>query len=347
MRLRSILLCGLMFTGACADVRDERMDSVFVYGGGATVTPIREAVELAPRDDVDEGRYGLPEPGRASIADLLAVLPNQRVDRSVPDLYVAAGTVMPTTECQGGGPAQVDELPMVIDAVVTLHPRQYVKRPVCGQDERNYGTFVVEDDTGGIIVLRNSRVANFTFGDRVRLTVRAAGLTAGNPNTRAIVAADIEVLGERVPVLFEPAPSPFTADDIGRVRQVEGYIVIEPTSLNFNSMVIADAPVIEAGEATMSNVCRDRCAAPCRRQCPSPDNSACLNVFCPAICSATDNAFDATLLPTACWEASLDQELGRRGFRPSLGTPVRVTGPVVDSFGLKMWVMRIGQVEFR
>jgi hypothetical protein len=337
------LLAASLFA-SCADLRDEPMTPEEVFGASADSYAVQESIEFASR--ADGLQYGLPSPGGATIAQLSALLPTERIGRDVPDLFISAGTSVSTTECQGGAPAQLDELPMVLEGVVTLHPRQYVKRPVCGQDERNYGSFVLEDDSGGILMLRNSRIANFSFGDRIRVTVRAAGVTAGDPETRAIVAGDIEVLGVRGPVLYAPIDVGFDASHIGRTVQVEGWVALEATNDNFNAMFLTDRPIAPLGPVEMSAVCRDNCTGQCRRQCVSGGNAVCLNVVCPSICSNNDNVFVADDLPGACWETSIDQELGRRRFRPEFGTHLRVTGPVVSSFGRKIWIQRIGQVEF-
>ena len=42
--------------------------------------------------------------------------------------------------------------------MVALHPRQYLKVPVCNQDERNYGSYVVVDDTGGQLEQLNREI---------------------------------------------------------------------------------------------------------------------------------------------------------------------------------------------
>ncbi|MBU6162736.1 MAG: hypothetical protein KGO50_16595, partial [Myxococcales bacterium] len=148
-----------------------------VGDGSVVQIPVDEPVVFAERSEATT--YGRPRAGEPGIADLIALLPDGAISLTEPNLFVADGDVPSGDQCQGGGAVVAPGLPMVIEGVVTLHPRQYVKTPVCGQDERFYGSFVIEDDTGGILVLRDGRVADFTFGDRVRLTVRGLTVTFG------------------------------------------------------------------------------------------------------------------------------------------------------------------------
>jgi hypothetical protein len=46
-----------------------------------------------------------------------------------------------------------------------------------------------------------------------------------------------------------------------------------------------------------------------------------------------------------CWKVSLDVELGRRNAAPPRNAAISVTGPVVNSFGRRFWVNRLGQIE--
>lgn len=309
----------------------------------------REVSEPVPFAERDEGTmYGLPRDGQASIADLLALMPVDGVPDGDPTLFVAPDDQPTTDQCEGGGATVLDGLPMVIEGVVTLHPRQYLKVPICGQDERNYGSWVIEDDTGGIVMLRDGRVAPYTFGDRVRVTVRGVlELNGGDPTTRAVVIADVEALDASGDVLYSLQETPFSADDVGRTRRVEGYVAVAATSENFNEMILASDPLPEVppAELEVDTVCIENCGGACRSRCPSDNNAVCRDVVCRALC-AEDSDFDRERLPEVCWIANVSIELGRRGFSPALGSHVTVTGPVVSSFGLKIWIQRIDQVEF-
>ena len=47
-----------------------------------------------------------------------------------------------------------------------------------------------------------------------------------------------------------------------------------------------------------------------------------------------------------CWTVNLDRELVSRRYTYSPGARLRIRGPVVNSFGLKMWVQRLpDQIE--
>lgn len=337
----AIVAIGLAVSACDDSLTEEYADPAFDDG---TQRDVSEPVAFEER--VDGRAYGLPRDGEPGIADLLALLPPDGVAQGDPSLFVAPGDVPTTDQCVGGGATVLDELPMVIEGVVALHPRQYLKVPICGQDERNYGTWVLEDDTGGIVMLRDGRVAPFTFGDRVRVTFRGVlELRAGDPTTRMGVIADVERLDVSGPLLYTPLDTPFSEDDIGRTRQIEGYIAVAATSENFNEMIISSDPLpaVPAEDVQVDDVCIETCGGRCRSRCPSDGNAVCRDVVCRALC-AEGATFDADRLPEVCWISNVSIELGRRGFSPSLGSHVSITGPVVSNFGLKIWIQRIDQV---
>ena len=297
-------------------------------------------------DPIDQSQRAL-----SSVADLLGILPQEAIAFSEPNLFTSERN---EPECDNGRVEVTPDLPMLIDGVVTLHPRQYTKVPVCDQDERNYGTYTIEDDTGGIVVLRDSRVAWFQSGDRVRLTVDAAMLTYTGPESRAILTATIEPIGpvttaEQRVIYYTTQPEPFTLEDITQTQRVEGFVAVKPTNKNFSTMVVANKALPVRTGAELNEVCRSLCAGPCTERCQTSEPSICRDEICPAVCEGADNDFDendVANLPL-CWEVNLDVELARRGYTYEIGTPITVTGPVVESYGLKIWVMRLGQIEVR
>lgn len=307
---------------------------------------VEEPVNSAPRS-VDVF-YGLPRDGQQSIADVLALLPSSRIDRDEPDMFVAPGATPPTDQCQGGRPEELSELPITVEAIVSLQPSKYLKLPICGQDERFYGAYAIEDDTGGIVVLRNSRVAFARPGDRVRVEIIGLAQFFGSPEQRAVVISSVEVLEQAAsPVLYENATSPFTVDMVARTHRIEGFVAQAPTDQNFNAMVISNVqlPPVESFEGA-TPVCLETCAGSCRQRCPSDDNSVCANEVCPAIC-AGGAAYNAALVPSACWSVAIEAELGRRGLQVPQHSHVAITAPVVGGFGgLQMWIVRLGQLEF-
>jgi hypothetical protein len=349
-------LCALLLiAGACADPSEQRLAPSTLWGVAPEQNDVQEPVDF--RDRASSPPYGLPAPGQPGLGDLVALMPTTGVARTDPNLFAAADVVFSTDQCQGGGPVLVDELPMTIEAVVGLHPRHYIKPTVCGQDERNYGSYVLVDDTGGIVVLRDARTTPFTFGDRVRVTVHALMQGFGDPASRYVVLADVEKLPTPTdadglpdrPVLFArhtAEDGPFTIDEVGQVKRIEGYVAVAPSNDNFNDMIVTSRPLPPlADRATADGVCLELCASACRSTCPSTDDQVCREAICPSLCQGEGTRIDAADLPT-CWATGIDAELGRRGFGPDRDTRVAVTGPVVRGFQRQeIWVIRLGQVE--
>ncbi len=296
--------------------------------------------------------YGLPRNGNASIADLIAILPEGTIEFGDPNLFTSQRSSL---RCENGRLAVVPELPLTIEAVVTLHPRSYLKVPVCDQDERSYGAYTIEDDTGGILVLRDSRIAPFTFGDRVRVTIDALTLTWIEPSSRAVLTAAVEKIddlsesgGQTVfysrPLAEDGRARPFDpALDVGEVRGIEGVIVQPGTNQNFGGLVVASSlPGIGNELAAPNGVCADQCLGQCSsNQCPT---TSCRETICPALCAGEEREFLAETLPV-CWQVGLDPELLRRGYTYENGLKVRVIGPVVDNYDVKILIQRLGQIE--
>lgn len=344
MRLPAFIAGVAILAGCSADLRQTAVSPEQIWPDDPVALAPSE--EIAYADRADGAVYGLPESDRASIADLIATFPQEGLSSRDPNVFVSPDTEFATDQCRGGTPTVVRDLPMTIDAVVTLHPRQYMKVEICGQDERHYGVYTVEDDTGGIIVLRDSRVAPFSFGDRVRLTVHATTLTFGlEPDTRAILVADVEKLPvANAPIVYSRTSEPFDTDDIGSTLQVDGYVHVEPTNLNFNSMILTSEPFSRGqGEGQTGDVlqCMRTCEVRCLDGCPSSE--ACADI-CPDLCLRNDAQFSEDDLPV-CWMIGIDAELGRRGFAPEYGTRMRVRGPVVNNFDVQLWVISPGQAE--
>ena len=356
--MQRFLLAGLLALGVagCGELRDQPGDLNELFPGEAIEDTVDESITFASRADV---MYGLPRDGMASVGDLIAVFPTEPTAVDEPDIFVAPGVEAPTDQCRGGGFVQSDGLPLELEVVVTLHPRQYMKVPICGQDERHYGVYVVEDDTGGIVVLRDSRVAPFTFGDRLRLRVDGVMFTFGlETDTRAVLISDYEVLSvspagdngaPNGTVLYQETDARFGADDIGRVRQVEGFIYQKPTNDNFNSTVVTSYEVPAYGDDPLEGAalqCVRTCQLRCRDACDGGDATGPIcDDACRDNCAQNDNDFIEDDLPT-CWPIGIDFELGRRGFSPDVGRRVRVRGPVVNSFDVQIWVNSLGQVEY-
>lgn len=300
--------------------------------------------------------YGLPTASASAIGDLIDLVAARAPERfSDPRTFTSLEGRFP---CPGGGVEVLPGLPVTIEGVITLHPRQYVKVPVCDQDEKHYGTFTIEDDTGGIMVLRDSRIAPFTAGDRVRMRINAVTYTYIDPTTRTVLSADMELMDppgadrERV-VYYERQTTPFSIADITQTKRIIGYVAQPPSNKNFSTMIIADKKFWDDSDAAEQDNAQapseetDRssriCMANCMGQCGC-GFSVCQDRICPSFCRGPNPEFDPAKMPM-CWETSLDQEMVRRGLTYDTRTKVSVTGPVVDSYGLKIWIQRLGQVE--
>lgn len=201
----------------------------------------------------------------------------------------------------------VDTLPAEIEGIVTLHPRYFQKTSWCGSDERYYGSYLIQDETGGFLVLKDSRVADFTFGDRVKIKVH--GLLKFFDTYAISVHTDEQIISTGNPVFYEDiGDRDLTSDDIGKNLRIRREVASVPTNANFNEMCL-----VPEGEDYIA--CDPRCVA--NEQC------------------------------TGYVLASLDRELGTRNPRPlEEGQVIEMTGPVVNSFGLRLLVSRIGQITF-
>ncbi len=122
-------------------------------------------------------------------------------------------------------------LPFDIEGVATAHPRFYFKTTGCtwDSDEKYYGSFFIQDATGGVFVLGDSKLAHFDMGDRVRIRARAAKTSF---DLDMIYAFDlVEVVERNVPIYYEEPTAPFVDlweagdDPTGRVWRVTGEVV--------------------------------------------------------------------------------------------------------------------------
>ena len=130
-------------------------------------------------------------------------------------------------------------LPATIQGIVTLHPRFYFKTSGCDRvsDEKYYGSYFIQDATGGVFVLGDSKVAHFDVGDRVEMKVR--GIKT-NFDLDMIYAHDIEkVERDASPVYYEIAEGvTLGPDDVGLVRRVSGEIT--QAADNFGEFKVTD-----------------------------------------------------------------------------------------------------------
>ncbi|MEM6926613.1 MAG: hypothetical protein AAF602_06780 [Myxococcota bacterium] len=214
----------------------------------------------------------------------------------------------------------VDDLPVEVEGVVTLHPRQYIKVSGCrpegdngvDSDEKYYGSYFVQDQSGGYFVLGDSKVARFDMGDRVTMRVRAVKEYFG---MTMISAHDIvEVSRGPQPIYYERVDGRLLARaDVGKTVRIEGLVAAPLGGFGEVYLCAGDAP-----DTTLVETDRE-------------DVPACY-------LERTDEA--------PAFKVGLDVELQRRGVEPEAGTRYAVTGPVIYSFNEEQVnVMRIGQLE--
>ncbi|MEZ4240721.1 MAG: hypothetical protein R3F59_32120 [Myxococcota bacterium] len=126
------------------------------------------------------------------------------------------------------------ELPVEITGIVTLHPRLYFKSSGCqgadniDEDERFYGSYFIQDRTGGYFVLGDSKVAHFDMGDRVTLRVRALRESFGQ--TMIAVQDVVEAVRGPEPIYYQTVSGALSNDMISRVVRVQGVVSTETST---------------------------------------------------------------------------------------------------------------------
>lgn len=279
----------------------------------------------APETDLTD-RYGVPtttstiEPvaftdqpytftGPTSIMDFVqllsdAVPTNQRVWYGMAESYPS-----PYQGVCAGFNAQMNSmstLPVELEGIVTLHPRFLQNVSICGSEERFYGSFFIQDSSGGVLVLKDSRIADFRMGDRVKLTAIGGMLNFGAYSVLAHV--NHEVVSRDNPIYAEDiGDRPLTTSDVGKVVTIRRQLSSDATNYNFSELCL----IVEGGN----------------------------DFDCTPACSANEQCGNSVLV-------SLDREIEQRD--PMIfkkGDILEITGPVANSFGLKILVMRAGQIS--
>lgn len=197
---------------ACTPSRE--LEDVEGWYDSGTYAPVEEALAFTTEP------YGLPAAGAPGLADVLAPA------LSFPSGF---GTRIGASEAGGDGCGWTvdDALPVEITGVVTVLPRYYFKSDGCGRDdEKFYGSYFIEDDTGGIFVLRDTKVAWFDAGDTVTLRVRGTRVSYDQP---MIYVHDVIAVDRTArPVRYVERQGPLGASDLNEVRRVTGTVVSEP-----------------------------------------------------------------------------------------------------------------------
>lgn len=147
-------------------------------------------------------------------------------------------------------------LPAEIWGIVTVLPRYYFKTVGCESqadagtsDEKYYGSYFIQDASGGVFVLGDSKVAHFDMGDRVKIRVRGVGRRFG---------LNMVVAHEVVEVDYGPYPIPYTPAEplsqaltypdeaVGAVRRVEGVVLTRPDTFGEFTLQADDGNVYAA-----------------------------------------------------------------------------------------------------
>jgi hypothetical protein len=125
-------------------------------------------------------------------------------------------------------------LPATITGIATILPRYYYKSNGCtpspgDNDEKFYGSFFVQDATGGYFVLGDTKVAHFDAGDRVTLTVRA--VRESYEQLMIPVYDRVEVVRGPEPIYYEAVPAgALGPEHVSRVVRVEGTVATDATT---------------------------------------------------------------------------------------------------------------------
>lgn len=206
-------IVSLVFLSACAQTQDGEDPSDWY--GPALPYDVQEPVAFT---DVP---YTFPSAGQNGIADL--VVPEDFETLFAPEDAPPSGCSDWSTNAS---------LPMEIEGMVTAHPRVYIKLDGCvpgnsdiDSDEKFYGSYFIQDSTGGRFVLGDSKVAHFDMGDRVKLKVRGMRTNFGQV---MIAAHDVlEVNRGPDPIYYETTDQEFTEAEDGRVFRVVGTVETE------------------------------------------------------------------------------------------------------------------------
>lgn len=119
-----------------------------------------------------------------------------------------------------------DALPAEIEGVVTITPRFYMKVDGCDGEEKYYGNFFLQDGSGGLFVLGDSKVAAFAAGDRIRLKARSVRTTFDFDIVYSWDAVAIH--REARPIYYEVATQKLDQGDHSLVRRVTGEVLGKP-----------------------------------------------------------------------------------------------------------------------
>lgn len=211
--MRPLLLLITANLVACAQVREEPEDPSSWYDGGDFYS-VTEPLEYT-----DQPYDAVAGQGIGTYKTLF--FPGADEDPVFPQGVSYDGAGCPSSESS--------DLPFEVEGVVTLHPRFYFKTVGCDGDEKYYGSYFVEDATGGFFVLGDSKVAHFDMGDTVKLRVRGM---RSRFDVDMVYAHDVlEVNRVKTPMYYEEMtvePSLETdRAEVGNVKRIRGTVITE------------------------------------------------------------------------------------------------------------------------
>ncbi len=214
-----------------------------------------------------------------------------------------------------------DELPAVVEGIVTIHPRYYIKVNGCTPDdfavdneEKYYGSYFVQDASGGFFVLGDSKVAHFDMGDRVRIEVRAVKEYF---DSAMISAHDVvEVTRGPEPIYYQVVDDHLLgAAEVAQVVRVRGKVAASASTFGEVFLCTGDDPDMEIA--------------------PDPGRNG----------DPVPRCAHKSVTSPPWFKVQVDAELNRRGIDWDPGTEIEATGPVILSFGdYPVVLMRVGQV---
>lgn len=120
-----------------------------------------------------------------------------------------------------------DTLPREIEGVVTIHPRFYFKTTGCTTDseEKYYGSFFIQDGTGGVFVTGDTKVAHFNTGDKVKLLVR--GLQTSWDLDMIYTYDVLSVDRSERSVYYQAVAGPLGFEHAGEVVRIAGIVTTD------------------------------------------------------------------------------------------------------------------------
>ena len=242
------------------------------------------------------------------------------------ETWFSADDGLPEAGCSGWETRTT--LPVEVTGVVTAHPRWYYKASGCrpeddfniDSDEKFYGSYFIEDETGGMFILGDTKVAHFDMGDRVTLRIRAVKELF---DFQMVYSHDVVSI-ERgpFPVYYEERTA-LTDDDLSRVRRMTGTVGY---SGDFGEVQLCIGDVADDDFDDVFEGLGGQDARGPQLRCVNEGRGFYL---------------------------AIDAELQRRGTEFDVGTRLQVTGPIIRGFDEndvpfdqhRMVVTRLGQIE--